>query len=294
MSQVTLRIPRPDDEIDMLRPHILYLRGKGYEVEAVSNGEDAVRYAQEKRFDVVLLDEMMPGMGGLATLEAIKQSHPTLPVIMITKSEEDHLMDQALGRQISDYLTKPVNPSQIHLAIKKVFESESLQRSQRTRDYVAETESAVKEMAASVNESELGLGKARDKSAQVAQKLSDLREGVEEIERQIAALQERREQELEKVAETDNELNAANRDVTDSESELAERRAAEAAARTDLETRRQTVNDLQRSTGEIETEVEEASMLLNEKQKSFDDITEAIRQICGDGDSKSREEGLLF
>lgn len=136
MSQA--RILWADDEIDMLRPHILYLKSKGYEVEAVANGEDAVRTAEERKFDIVLLDEMMPGMGGLATLEAIKQRHPHLPVIMITKSEEEHLMDVALGRQIADYLTKPVNPSQIHLAIKKVFESESLQRSQRTRDYVAE------------------------------------------------------------------------------------------------------------------------------------------------------------
>ena len=127
-----------DDEIDMLRPHILYLQSKGYEVVPVANGEDAVEKAKRISFDVVLLDEMMPGMGGLATLAAIKESHPGLPVIMITKSEEENLMDMALGRKISDYLTKPVNPSQIHLAIKKVFESEALQRSQRTRDYVAE------------------------------------------------------------------------------------------------------------------------------------------------------------
>jgi CheY-like chemotaxis protein len=127
-----------DDEIDMLRPHILYLRSKGYEVEAVSNGEDALRMTEEQSFDIVLLDEMMPGMGGLATLESIKEKRPSLPVILITKSEEENLMDMALGRQIQDYLTKPVNPSQIFLAIKKVFESETLQRSQRTRDYVSE------------------------------------------------------------------------------------------------------------------------------------------------------------
>lgn len=127
-----------DDEIDMLRPHILYLKSKGYDVEAVSNGEDALEFLGKDRFDVLLLDEMMPGMGGIATLGAVQERHPSLPVIMITKSEEEHLMDQALGRQIRDYLTKPVNPSQIFLAIKKLFESESLQRSQRTRDYIAE------------------------------------------------------------------------------------------------------------------------------------------------------------
>lgn len=134
----TQKILWADDEIDMLRPHILYLTGKGYEVRGVTNGEDALQKAGEERFDVVLLDEMMPGMGGLATLEAIKARHPQLPVIMITKSEEENLMNMALGRQIADYLTKPVNPSQILLAIKKVFESAALQKSQRTRDYVAE------------------------------------------------------------------------------------------------------------------------------------------------------------
>lgn len=132
------RILWADDEIDMLRPHILYLRSKGYEVEAVSNGEDALETAEAQPVDIVLLDEMMPGMGGLATLQALKQKYPALPVIMITKSEEENLMDMALGRQIQDYLTKPVNPSQIFLAIKKVFESDQLQRTQRTRDYVAE------------------------------------------------------------------------------------------------------------------------------------------------------------
>lgn len=170
----------------------------------------------------------------------------------------------------------------------------SLDAMREAREYVGETENAVKEIASSVNEGEVALGKSREQSAQIAQQLSDLREGVAEIERQIAELQERREQELEKVAQTDSQLSAANRTVADTESELQERRAAEAAARTDLETRRQTVNDLQRATGEIETEVEEASTLLDEKQKSYDDITEAIRQICGDPQEKPREEGLLF
>ncbi len=138
MTTKSQRILWADDEIDMLRPHILYLKGKGYEVIPVANGADAVEKTDEELFDIVLLDEMMPGMGGLEALEKIKESHPNLPVIMITKSEEENIMDMALGRQISDYLTKPVNPSQIHLAIKKVFESEALMRSQRTRDYVAE------------------------------------------------------------------------------------------------------------------------------------------------------------
>jgi len=138
MPNMNRRILWADDEIDMLRPHILYLQSKGFDVRPVSNGEDAVELAGKERFDVVLLDEMMPGMGGLATLEALQNASPGLPVIMVTKSEEEHLMDTALGKRVSDYLTKPVNPSQIFLSIKKVLESETLQRTQKTRDYVAE------------------------------------------------------------------------------------------------------------------------------------------------------------
>jgi CheY-like chemotaxis protein len=138
MANPSRKVLWADDEIDMLRPHILYLQSKGFQIEAVSNGEDAVQMVGRERFDVVLLDEMMPGMGGLATLEALHGAAPGLPVIMITKSEEENLMNQALGREISDYLTKPVNPTQVFFALKKVLESEELQRSQKTRDYVAE------------------------------------------------------------------------------------------------------------------------------------------------------------
>jgi len=127
-----------DDEIDLLRPHILYLEGKGYRVTAVTNGPDALDLVKRERFDVVLLDEMMPGMGGLEVLEGIKECCPRLPVIMITKSEEENLMNQALGHKISDYLIKPVNPGQIHLACKKLFESADLERGQAVRDYVRE------------------------------------------------------------------------------------------------------------------------------------------------------------
>lgn len=127
-----------DDEIDLLRPHIIYLESKGYAVSAVSNGEDALAILAEEHFDVVLLDEQMPGMGGLRTLEAMREVAPQTPVIMITKSEEEHLMNEAIGRQVTDYLTKPVNPSQIWLACKKLFDSDRLVRDQKTRDYVAE------------------------------------------------------------------------------------------------------------------------------------------------------------
>jgi CheY-like chemotaxis protein len=127
-----------DDEIDLLRPHIKFLEQKGFAVTAVPNGEDALSALSRQRFDVVLLDEMMPGLGGLATLDAIKSRDLTLPVILVTKSEEETLMEEAIGKRITDYLIKPVNPSQVFLACKRVLDAEKLQDSQRARDYVGE------------------------------------------------------------------------------------------------------------------------------------------------------------
>jgi len=132
------RILWADDEIDMLRPHIKFLEQKGFAVTAVPNGEDALAELDRARFDVVLLDEMMPGMGGLATLNAIKGRDLPVPVILVTKSEEESLMNDAIGRHITDYLIKPVNPSQVFLACKRAVESEKIQGSQRARDYVGE------------------------------------------------------------------------------------------------------------------------------------------------------------
>jgi CheY-like chemotaxis protein len=127
-----------DDEIDLLRPHIKFLEQKGYAVTAVPNGEDALTELGRGRFDVVLLDEMMPGLGGLATLDAIQARDLQLPVILITKSEEETLMEEAIGKRITDYLIKPVNPSQVYLACKRVLDADKLQDSQRARDYVSE------------------------------------------------------------------------------------------------------------------------------------------------------------
>lgn len=138
MPETTLKILWADDEIDLLRPHILFLESKGYSVRAVPNGEEAVALVGREKFDIVLLDEMMPGLGGLATLAAIKEIDPALQVIMITKSEEEGLMNEALGKRISDYLIKPVNPSQIWLALKRLTESRQLVAGQFTRDYVTE------------------------------------------------------------------------------------------------------------------------------------------------------------
>ena len=108
-----------DDEIEQLRAHLLFLEKKGYEVVTVSNGTDAIDQCRERSFDLVLLDEQMPGLSGLETLQRIKQLQPALPVVMVTKSEEEHIMEQAIGQKIADYLIKPVNPNQILLTLKK-------------------------------------------------------------------------------------------------------------------------------------------------------------------------------
>lgn len=113
------RILWADDEIDLLRPYILYLQQKGYEVLTANNGQDAIDICSREPLDIVFLDENMPGLSGLETLSDIKRMHPHLPVVMITKSEEENLMEEAIGQQIADYLIKPVNPSQILLCLKK-------------------------------------------------------------------------------------------------------------------------------------------------------------------------------
>ena len=108
-----------DDEIELLRAHIIFLQKKGYEVVTVSNGTDAIEVCRHHTFDLILLDEMMPGLTGLETLQKIKDISPATPVVMVTKSEEENIMDQAIGSKIADYLIKPVNPSQILLTLKK-------------------------------------------------------------------------------------------------------------------------------------------------------------------------------
>ena len=108
-----------DDEIEQLRAHLLFLEKKGYEVVTVNNGSDAIDLCQERNVDLVLLDEQMPGISGLETLRRIKEIQPALPVVMVTKSEEENIMEQAIGQKIADYLIKPVNPNQILLTLKK-------------------------------------------------------------------------------------------------------------------------------------------------------------------------------
>lgn len=127
-----------DDEIDLLKPHIMFLKAKGYDVATASNGRDALDMLMHERFDLILLDENMPGLSGLETLSKINQTHPEIPVIMITKSEEENLMNQAIGNQIADYLIKPVNPNQILLSIKKNLHSNELVAAQTSSDYQQE------------------------------------------------------------------------------------------------------------------------------------------------------------
>lgn len=117
-----------DDEIDLLKPHILFLEERGYAVIPVMSGTEALDALDEhgKSIDIVFLDENMPGLSGLDTLSQIKTRHPHVPVVMITKSEEEHIMDEALGSKISDYLIKPVNPNQILMVIKKHTEARRL------------------------------------------------------------------------------------------------------------------------------------------------------------------------
>ena len=127
-----------DDEIDLLKPHILFLKAKGYDVVTVSNGRDAIDLLGSEHFSLVLLDENMPGLSGLETLSRINLAHPELPVIMITKSEEENLMNQAIGNRIADYLIKPVNPNQILLSIKKNLHSNELVAAQISSGYQQE------------------------------------------------------------------------------------------------------------------------------------------------------------
>lgn len=130
------RILWADDEIDLLRPHILFLEKKGYSLTTVSNGRDALDALDAEPYALVLLDENMPGLTGLETLQLINRDHPEIPVIMITKSEEENIMDQAIGSQIADYLIKPVNPTQIWLALKKNLNKTELVAAQTNTSFM--------------------------------------------------------------------------------------------------------------------------------------------------------------
>ena len=125
-----------DDEIELLKPHIILLEQRGYDVDTATNGEDAIEMVKEKHFDLIFLDEMMVGISGLETLPRLKDEDPSAPVVMVTKNEEESVMEEAIGGKIDDYLTKPVNPAQILLACKKFLEAERIESERFTQDYL--------------------------------------------------------------------------------------------------------------------------------------------------------------
>lgn len=124
-----------DDEIDLLKPYVMFLEAKGYEVIPAADGQEALDILDSQSIDIMFLDENMPGLNGLETLTRVKAKVPSLPVIMITKSEEEHIMEQAIGSKISDYLIKPVNPNQILLVLKKHLDSNKLVTQTQTMSY---------------------------------------------------------------------------------------------------------------------------------------------------------------
>ena len=124
-----------DDEIDLLKPHVFFLEQKGYRVLTVKSGNEAIEELSNHLVDIVFLDENMPGLSGLETIAQIKTQHSSIPIVMITKSEEEHIMDDAIGSNISDYLIKPVNPNQILHCLKKLTENRKLTTAKVSSDY---------------------------------------------------------------------------------------------------------------------------------------------------------------
>jgi CheY-like chemotaxis protein len=134
----TIKILWVDDEVDLLKPHIIFLEKKGYSIDTRISGTEALEAIDEELYDIVLLDENMPGLTGLETLHEIKEKQANLPVIMITKSEEEYIMEEAIGSKIADYLIKPVNPNQILLSLKKNLDHSRLVNAKTTSDYQRE------------------------------------------------------------------------------------------------------------------------------------------------------------
>ncbi|HEY6142998.1 MAG TPA: response regulator, partial [Flavobacterium sp.] len=143
----TIKILWVDDEIDYLKPHILFLEKKNYSVTTCNNGRDAIDIFENTNFDIVFLDENMPGMSGLETLSEMKEKKSSVPMIMITKSEEEYIMEEAIGSKIADYLIKPVNPNQILLSLKKNLDHSRLVSQKTTLDYQKEFRKISMEMA---------------------------------------------------------------------------------------------------------------------------------------------------
>ncbi len=136
MNKIRGKILWVDDEINLLRPHILFLEEKGYNVFTATNGHDAITAVENETFQLILMDQFMPGMDGIDTVRNIKEIRPSLPVIMITKSEEEWLMDEAISEKVEQFLIKPVNPTQIFIACKQLLESDKIQEEKATSDYL--------------------------------------------------------------------------------------------------------------------------------------------------------------
>jgi len=149
-----IKILWADDEIDLLKPHIIYLEGKGYDLTSAKSGDEALEILEENKFDLIFLDENMPGLTGLETLTIIKEKHANIPVIMITKSEEESIMEEAIGSKIADYLIKPVNPNQILLAIKKNIDSGRLVEEKTTSNYQQEFRNISMKLSSYLNKEE--------------------------------------------------------------------------------------------------------------------------------------------
>jgi len=166
-----------DDEIELLKPYFIFLESKNYHVETCSNGNDAIDMVRNTSYDVVLLDEMMPGKDGLTTLEEMKDIDPSIKVIMVTKSEEESIMEEAIGHKIDDYLIKPVNPSQVLLSLKKTLESKDINSQRIQDDYLRE----LQEIRMNLMNHEYGDSgwiKLHEKLSQYAIKLDELNDAT--------------------------------------------------------------------------------------------------------------------
>jgi CheY-like chemotaxis protein len=130
-----IKILWTDDEVEVLKPHIFFLEEKGYEIDTCSNGNDTIDLVRQNSYDLIFLDENMPGLSGMETLRLIREIRTDIPVVMITKSEEEELMEAAIGSEIADYLIKPVKPKQILLAIKKILDQKRLVTEKTSTDY---------------------------------------------------------------------------------------------------------------------------------------------------------------
>ena len=135
MTAPAKRLLWVDDEIDLLRPHLLFVQGRGYHIDAVANGDDAIELIRLHPYDLVLLDEQMPGRSGMEVFDELRRLDPLVPVVMVTKSEEDHTMKEAIGRRVSDYLVKPTSPRQVLSVVTRLLEGESIQQQHVAREF---------------------------------------------------------------------------------------------------------------------------------------------------------------